>query len=95
MRFPQIAVLLVAILGTPAAAQQTTNPITQHYRAYREALGCGDLSRAEVEATAALEASQLRDGDGGDTHSIRLNYRCCRLRTSIPARGRKPGFSAI
>ena len=38
MRFPQIVVLLVAILGTPAAAQQTTNPVAQHYRAYWQLL---------------------------------------------------------
>ena len=80
MRFPQIAVLLVAILSGPVAAQQTPNPVTPHYRAYREALARGDLATADAEATAALEASQLRDGNGGSTPALALNTAFVRLR---------------
>lgn len=79
MRFPQIAVLLVAILSGPVVAQQTPNPVTPHYRAYREALARGDLATADAEATAALVASQLRDGNGGSTPALALNTAFVRL----------------
>jgi TonB family protein len=77
MRFPQIAVLLVAFLCAPVAAQQSG--VSAHYRAYRAALERGDLATADAEATAALEASQLREGNGGSTAALALNAALVRL----------------
>jgi TonB family protein len=79
MRFPQIAVLLVAILVAPAAAQQSANPVTQHYRAYRAALERGDLAMADTEATAALEAAQLDPHSTGTVAALAMNVALVRL----------------
>jgi TonB family protein len=79
MRFPKIAVLLVAILVAPAAAQQSANPVTAHYRAYRAALERGDLVTAETESTAALEAAQLDPHNVGRVAALALNAALVRL----------------
>src|SRR5262249_58511725 len=67
-------------LTSEAVAQSgAPNPITSHYRAYREALATGNLAAAEVEAAAALDASAARDGDGGNTAVLAINLAQTRL----------------
>jgi TonB family protein len=79
MRFSQIAVLLVAILAMPAAAQQSANPVTQHYHAYRVALERGDLAAADTEATAALGAAQLSPANVNNVAALAMNAALARL----------------
>ena len=69
-----------ALLGVPAMAQtEPADPVVQAYRAYDGALGRGDLAAAETAATAALAASEARDGDGGGTARLAANLAQVRL----------------
>jgi TonB family protein len=71
--------LVAAALLAGEANAQTTNPVTAHYRAYRDALAAGNMTLAEAEATAAFDASAARDGDGGNTAVLAVNLAQARL----------------
>jgi TonB family protein len=90
MRFPQIALLLVAILAVPAAAQQSANPVTAHYRAYRAALERGDLATADTESTAALETAQLDLHSAGTVAALAMNVALVRLSEGHRAQALSP-----
>ena len=90
MRFPQFALLLVAILVAPAAAQQPANPVTSHYRAYRAALERGDLATADTEATAALETAQLDPHSTGTVAALAMNVALVRLSEGHRAQALSP-----
>lgn len=61
------------------SAQAAPNPVIAHYRAYSAALQAGDLTTAETEADAALQASVARDGNGGRTGVLALNLAKLRI----------------
>ncbi len=79
MRFLRGGVLAAALLCAPAAAQQSGSAVTQHYRAYREALEHGDLATADTEATAALQAAQLDPQNVGASAALAMNVALVRL----------------
>ncbi|MBI3439854.1 MAG: energy transducer TonB [Proteobacteria bacterium] len=95
MRFSQFALLLAAILVSPAAAQQTANPVTAHYRTYREALERGDLATAESEATAALEAAQLNTQNASQVAALAMNTALVRLSAGHRAQALPPAQLAM
>jgi TonB family protein len=74
-----VAAAAALVLCGPAQAQTADDPIVTHYRAYRAALQSNDLPRAEIEAAAALVASEARDGDGGRTAVLALNLALVRI----------------
>jgi TonB family protein len=89
---------LVLLSASPAFAQlqpPTANPVIQHYRAFQAALDEGDFARAEVEANAALAASEVRDGDGGRTGVLAMNLALLRLDTGNEAEARAPAARAL
>lgn len=70
---------LALTLSGAALAQPATNPVIEHFRAYRAAIAQGDLAAADTAAAAALAASEMRDGDGGRTAILALNLASLRL----------------
>lgn len=56
-----------------AAIAQDVSPISTHFQQYIAALDRGDLVTAEAEASAALAASEQRDGGGGRTPILAFN----------------------
>lgn len=74
-----IVVTVLALLASPALAQEASNPIVDHFRAYRAAQDRGDLAGAEREAAAALAASVARDGEGGRTGVLAINLAQARI----------------
>lgn len=100
MRALNQSILAMAIglaLTSSAFGQPQTpaNPVAQHYRAYRAAIERGDLQTAEVEASAALEASNARDGDGGSTGVLAINLAQARLNLKRPADAYEPARRAL
>ena len=79
MRRITLTFLVGALLAASAAAQTPPNPVIEHFRAYRAAIAQGDLAAADTAATAALAASEARDGDGGRTAILALNLASLRL----------------
>lgn len=79
MRLHAFVLMFVALLVFPSAAQTPSNPVVEHYRAYREALDREDFTAAVREAEQALAASEARDGDGGRTAVLALNLATARL----------------
>lgn len=77
MRLTGVALLFWAV-GASASAQ-TPNPVMEHYRAYQAALGANDLPAADRAGAAALEASEARDGGGGNTGALAFNLAVLRL----------------
>lgn len=73
------ALFAVIALGLAPAAAHQSNPVLEHYRAYRAAMDRGDTVAAEAEALQALAASERRDGDGGRTGVLALNLALVRL----------------
>lgn len=72
--------LTLALWGMAAGAvAQSENPVRDHYRAFIVAHERGDLRTAEAAATAALAASEARDGAGGSTAVLALNLATTRL----------------
>ncbi len=83
-----VAVLFLSI--THAAAQPQPNAVLEHYRAYTAAIERRDLAAAEVSATAAVEASTARDGDGGSTAVLLVNLVQTRLQLNKNAEALAP-----
>jgi len=81
-------------LAASAAAQTSTNPVVEHFRAYRAALAQGDLAAADSAATAALAASEAQDGDGGRTAILALNLASLRLERGDRAGALQPAQRA-
>lgn len=77
--FALVASLFFAAEASAQSDAAAANPVTAHYRAYRQALSAGNLAVAETEAEAALEASIARDGDGGNTAVLAINLAQARL----------------
>lgn len=67
--FGALAIVLCAV----AASAQAPLPVTAAYQQYTQAMQRGDLAGAETAASAALAASQARDGTGGRTPVLALN----------------------
>ncbi|MBC7770712.1 MAG: hypothetical protein H7124_18160, partial [Phycisphaerales bacterium] len=78
-----------------AAAAQTPNPVLEHYRAYGDALGRGDLIAAEAAAERAFSASQQRDGEGGRTAVLALNLATVRMLRQNHSGARAPAELAL
>ncbi len=91
-----IALALVVTMGGGALAQSPipfappSNPVQDHYRAYRTALEGGNPALAEIEAAAALDASLARDGEGGRTAVLALNLALVRLDQNRAASAQEP-----
>jgi|CXWL01.1.fsa_nt_gi hypothetical protein len=79
MRTIVTALLAAFALAASASAQTAPNPVLEHFRAYRAAIAQGDLAAADTAASAALAASEARDGDGGRTAVLALNLASLRL----------------
>lgn len=79
MRHVFAGLVLSVGLVTAAAAQESADPVTAHYRGYLAAFERGDLATAETEAEAALAASEARDHDGGSTAVLALNLANTRI----------------
>lgn len=96
MRRLWTACLAILALGAgPAVAQQQTNPVLEHYRAYRAAIERGDTITAEAEAVSALRASEQRDGDSGRTGVLALNLAIVRLTNDHAAEAVAPAAQAL
>lgn len=96
-RYSSLAVVLACALSAAASAQ-TPNPVMQHYRAYQAAIEANDLAAAETAAAAALTASEVRNGDGGNTAALALNLANVQLergrgREALPAAQRAHGLA--
>ncbi len=76
---------LACLLVTTALAQQPNSSVEAHYARYRVAIEAGDASGAEAAASAALAASQLRDGNGGATGTLAYNLALVRIDAGRPA----------
>jgi hypothetical protein len=95
VRSPWSALVLAALIsGAPASGAQS-NPVLEHYRAYRAALDQGDLTRAQSEASLALDASEARDGDTGNTAALALNLATTRLLVGDAQGARGPAQQAL
>ncbi len=79
MRWIAGLVAAIALGCGSAAAQSTPNPVMEHYRAYNAAMQAGDFAAAETAAAAAVEASEARDGDGGNTPVLVMNLAMVRV----------------
>lgn len=93
-RITAIAAIAWALCAA-ASAQQAPNPIIQHYRAYQAALEANDLATAETEATAALAASEARDGEGGRTAILALNLATVRFQRNDATGALAPARRAL
>ena len=89
-----IAQAPTAAPAAPTTAAPVVSAVTQHYRAYRAAIAKGDLPTAETEASAALDASVARDGDGGNTGPLALNLAQARLSLGRTADAYEPALRA-
>jgi TonB family protein len=90
-----VASWLAAAAGATAQTQPPANPVVAHYRAYRAALDQGDMAAAEQAASAALDASVSRDGDGGATGVLAINLAQARLTLGRRAEAYDPAFRAF
>jgi hypothetical protein len=79
MRTMMRASALACLLATSAFAQQPNSSVETHYARYRAAIERGDVHDAESAATAALDASRQRDGDGGHTATLAYNLALVRI----------------
>lgn len=98
MRYREwLCALAFVFLMTGEAVAQTgsPNPVTAHYRAYREALAAGNAVAAESAASAALEASIARDGDGGNTAVLAINLAQARLTLGRRGAAYEPALRAF
>jgi hypothetical protein len=89
-----LAAFGAVLLSVSAAAQTPPNPVMEHFRAYRAAIAQGDLAGADAAATAALAASEARDGDGGRTAILALNLASLRLERGDRAGALQPAQRA-
>jgi len=94
MRFLAPLALAVCVSGA-AIAQTPSNPVLEHFRAYRAAMERNDLAAASAEAEEALSASQARDGDGGRTAILSLNLATVRLMNNNAAAAIQPAQRAL
>ncbi len=85
-------IVLMALVWGNAHAQDGPSPVASQFQLYNEALQRGDLVAAEAAASAALSASEQRDGDGNHTPVLALNLARVRIalgqwqQASAPAR---------
>ncbi|MBL8552609.1 MAG: energy transducer TonB [Hyphomonadaceae bacterium] len=93
-RMRMFAAAAVALAwASPAFAQD--NPVVAHYRVYRAALERNDLAAAETAADAALQASVVRDGQGGRTGILAINLAKVRLSRGKAAEAYAPALQAF
>ena len=76
---------LACLFATSAFAQQASSSVEAHYARYRAAIEAGDTQSAEDAASAALSASQQRDGNGGATGTLAYNLALVRIDDGRPA----------
>lgn len=86
---------LVCLLATSAFAQQASSSVEAHYARYRAAIEAGDAQGAEDAASAALSASQQRDGNGGATGTLAYNLALVRIDAGRPAEALEPATLAL
>jgi TonB family protein len=80
-----VAGIVFALMALAPTAIAQTDPVLDHYRAYRAAYDSGDIEAAEHAAEAALSASEARDGAGGRTAVLAENLAVVRLMRDDPA----------
>lgn len=87
--------LLLLTRADAAEPAAPVSPITQHHRAYREALAQGNLALAETEAASALSASLELKGDAPPTAALAVNLASLRLVQGQPAAAIEPARQAL
>lgn len=95
MRTMMRASALACLLATSAFAQQPNSSVETHYARYRAAIERGDVQDAEGAATAALDASRQRDGDGGHTATLAYNLALVRIDDGRPGEAIEPATLAL
>lgn len=86
---------LACLLVTTALAQQPNTSVEAHYARYRAAIEAGDAAVAEEAASAALSASQQRDGNGGATGTLAYNLALVRIDAGHAAEALEPATRAL
>jgi hypothetical protein len=97
MRRFMVSVAIAAALACSvvSAQAQSADPVAAQYQAYTTALAAGDRAGAERAAAAALQASEARDGDGGQTGPLAANLAQIRLDLNRPADAVAPAQKAL
>lgn len=95
MRIPTLAAALLVLLCGVARAQTEANPVLTHYRAYTAAMQQQDFVAAEAAASAAVDASIARDGDGGRTDILLVNLADVRIQLDRPVDALAPAQRAL
>ncbi len=95
IRMVACASTLACFLATSAFAQQASSSVDAHYARYRAAIEAGDTQSAEDAASAALSASQQRDGNGGATATLAYNLALVRIDAGRPVEAQEPATLAL
>jgi len=87
--------LLLPVCAGAAEPAAAVSPITQHHRAFRDALAQGNLALAEAEAASALSASLELRGESPPTAALAVNLASVRLVRGQPAAAVEPARRAL